>query len=197
MTMAAGTATGNAIWCASAAAGAVALAEHAWLGKAIGLAGAGYFLFIGFQLIAGGLGRATAPPASAPAAPGHAYRAGLTTALSNPQAILFFATVFLAFFPKLDLASALAAILLVTAITLGWYWLLTGLLVAGPARRAYLRLRPAIDILFGLLLIFAAIRLCLGLFVADQASIEIRPPVAEETEGGAVALDLVQIELGG
>ena len=158
-----GTAIGNSIWCAVAAAGAAALVGDGLIGQLLRAFGALYLAAFGARLLIGARRQRGAadpvPTQLADRAGVAAIRAGLVTALTNPQAIIFFATIFLATFPAHQIWLLAMAIVVVAAVTLLWYAVVIGLLSAPGPRRAYERVRPLVDAAFGCLLMFTALRL--------------------------------------
>lgn len=165
LSTATGTAIGNSIWCAVAVGGATALASEGWLGQAIRILGTGYLAWIGAKLLLQSLG-----PRSASTRPAAqevrvrsgraAVQAGLVTSLTNPQAALFFATYFVAAMPRTAAPWLFAAaVAVVGLVTILWYVFVVGVLAAPKAREFYLRLRPMIDAVFGLLILTMAWRL--------------------------------------
>ena len=160
MTTASGTATGNGLLCLLAGFGAAALTANSAIAGTIRLAGAAYLLFFGLSLIAGLQAKSAEDADLVPRAIGiAAYRQGLMTALSNPQAIAFFATGFVSFLGPASPLLVTATSLMVVGITLGWYFFATTLLANDSARQKYQMLRPWIDGTFGILLLTAALRL--------------------------------------
>lgn len=158
-----GTAIGNSIWCAVAALGAAALVGDGVIGQLVRGLGALYLAAFGARLLIG----AARPRAAAAAVPAWlpdragaaAVRLGLVTSLTNPQAIIFFATILLATLPARQPWLLLAALIIVPAVTLLWYAVVIGLLSAPRPRRAYERVRPLVDAGFGLILLATALRL--------------------------------------
>ena len=158
-----GSAIGNSFWCAVAAFGAAALVGDGLIGQLVRTAGALYLALFGARLLIGAL-----RPRSGPAAPAGwlpdragvaAVRLGLVTSLTNPQAIIFFATILLATFPAGQPMLLIAALAIVPAVTLLWYGVVIGLLSASRPRRAYERARPLVDAVFGMVLLVTALRL--------------------------------------
>lgn len=158
-----GTAIGNSIWCAVAAIGAAALIGDGLIGQLLRGFGALYLAAFGAHLLIGAT-RLRPAASQAPMQPTTAgglaaIRAGLVTALTNPQAIIFFATIFLATFPARQAWLLATAVVVVAAVTLLWYAVVIGLLSAPTPRRAYERVRPFVDAAFGCLLMSTALRL--------------------------------------
>jgi threonine efflux protein len=155
----AGTATGNAAWCLAAALGAALVAQSPVLGEALRLAGALYFAWYGARLIARAFGPARPITANSPLERRRAFGAGVTTALANPQTGVFLATTLPAMFPALTPAVILGATLTVALVNFAWYVVVVSLLAAPAPRAAYLRVRPALELAFGGILMIAAAKL--------------------------------------
>lgn len=158
-----GTAIGNSIWCAVAALGAAALVGDGLVGQLVRGLGALYLATFGARLVIGAVRyrtAAAAAPAWLPDRAGMAaVRLGLVTSLTNPQAIIFFATILLATLPARPPLLLLAALIIVPAVTLLWYAVVIGLLSAPRPRRVYERVRPLVDAAFGAILLATALRL--------------------------------------
>lgn len=161
MVTASGTAVGNCCWCIAAALGAAVLMRNAAVSQALHLGGTAYFGWLGTVQLIGAFRRkpliGQAPP---PYESGFkAFKRGFATATANPQAVVFFATVFSTMFPLLSIGLLVAMVLIVAAVNLGWYACVATILTAGPARRIFERWRPVIDLTFGTLLWAAALKL--------------------------------------
>lgn len=158
-----GTAIGNSIWCAVASVGAATLVGDGLIGQLLRGCGALYLATFGARLLVGALRRRTAvplPPGWLPDRAGvAAVRAGLVTALTNPQAVIFFATIFLATLSPDRAWVLFGAIVVVAGVTLLWYAVVISLLSAPRPRRTYERVRPLVDAAFGCMLILTALRL--------------------------------------
>lgn len=158
MRTATGTAVANCTWCLIAIGGAAIVARDPLIGPAMRIAGAFYFAIYGCRLIVRAMRPQSAKATNAPAFA--AFRAGYLTAIASPQAGLFFASVLTTMFPPvLDLALIAALVAIVGSTSLGWYAIVTSLLAAPPSRRWYQRQRPMIEIIFGTVLLAAAIKL--------------------------------------
>ncbi|MDQ8756753.1 LysE family transporter [Sphingosinicella sp. LHD-64] len=158
MRTAAGTAAANCTWCLIAIAGAAVLAQDRVFGPAMRIAGALYFAAYGYQLIHRALRRRPSRATGTDALT--AFRAGYLTAIASPQAGLFFASVLTTMFPPVLGGTLIAALVaIVGVVSLGWYAVVTALLAAPASRRWYERQRPAIELLFGALLLVASFNL--------------------------------------
>lgn len=146
---AAGVATGAglglvaALWTGAAALGLhtlFALFPFAYL--ALKLLGAGYLLWIAYQLW-----RDARVPVSDRADPGHrAFLGGVLVNLANPKSVLFAASVLVVIFPpNLSLADKALITLNHFVVELAVYTALAALLATPAARAGYLRLKPLFD----------------------------------------------------
>ncbi len=143
-----GVASGSTLLAALASAGVgLLLAGGGLLPRLLALLGAGYLL-----LMARSLWRQARQPAAADAgaASGGAadslfagYRNGLLTNLSNPKALVFFSTLFVALLgPHAPPALRLLAVAAVAALSTTWHLALATLFTHPAVRRAYGRARP-------------------------------------------------------
>lgn len=159
--MALGTACGNALWCLAAACGFAAIAQTN-LATVLKWGGAVYLGWCAYKLLRNALLDRGPNIAVSPLPPSSPFNQGLMTALSNPQAVVFFGTLFLACFPGgLNVSVSAASVAIVFGVTVGWYAVVIGCLAAPQARRVYLRFKRGLDIcLAGVL---AAMALKVGL----------------------------------
>ncbi len=173
----AGIVCATAIWVALALWGVGALLLQAgWLYRLLRLAGAAYLLYVGLRMLRSGLAAAgpadSAPPRLAGRRP---FAAGLMTTLSNPKSAVFWTSVFLVAVPAHAPGWVYVAILLiVTAQSALWYGALALFFSTGLARRVWLRLTRALDLLAG------GVMVALGLRLADEvrrelAALAVRP----------------------
>lgn len=157
-----GTATGNSLWCLVAAIGAAAVTKDPMLAAALRLAGASYFAWYAVRLFMRAFAKDQTPQLPIGVlAHGRAYLDGAATALANPQTALFFATALSSTFASLSSLTIAAAVATVAAVNCLWYAVVIKILSAPGPRAAYLRLRPALECFFGLLLTLAAAKLAL------------------------------------
>jgi threonine/homoserine/homoserine lactone efflux protein len=155
-----GTATGNSLWCLVAAIGAAAVTRNPTLAVMLRLLGASYFAWYAIRLFVRAFTNDELAQISTGAlAHGRAYLDGAATALANPQTAIFFATALSSTFTSLSLPIVLAAVVTVAAVNCLWYAIVIAILSAPAARAAYLRLRPALECFFALLLTLAAAKL--------------------------------------
>lgn len=168
-----GVAAGNCIWCLAAMLGVGAVASSGPAARAVLLIGAAYLAWSSLQLVLAGIRRPAAgaalPESELPEAGGWpALRIGLLTSLTNPQTAIFFATLFVAFFPpNADIEDRLLALPVIAGVTMAWYLTLTAFLSRPDAQSAYLRLSRWLDLAFGAVLALLSLRL----LVAGLASL--------------------------
>lgn len=164
MVTASGTAAGNCSWCIAAALGAAVLMRNAAVSQALHLGGTVYFGWLGTMQLIGAFRRnpltGQAPPLDESGF--KAFKRGFATATANPQAVVFFATIFSTMFPQLSGGLLVTMVMIVATVNLGWYACVATVLTAGPARRIFERWQPVIDFTFGILLWAAALKLALA-----------------------------------
>lgn len=141
----------------------VLVAEIAWLGTGLRIAGAVYLVYLGLVIFhaaasAGGEAAAAEAPLAADFASG--LRIGLLTGASNPKAIAFFLSLFAVALPP-DLTAGDKGVLLACGfvIELGWYVFVALALSTGALRRAYRAARRPIDRVLGAALLLLGVRL--------------------------------------
>lgn len=163
--VAAGVANGSVIWATLAMMGVAAVLAHAGaVYDAMRLAGAAYLIWCGLKL-AWSARSATAAcrPTAVPATPLRAYRAGLMTNLTNPKAGAFWTSVFSSMFPPHAPAGLFAAtLMMVLAVSGGWYSLVAFGLSTERVQRRYLALRRWINVACGTLMIGLGLHLAAG-----------------------------------
>ena len=161
-----GIAAGAAIWATLAMVGVSAILAHAhWLQTAIRIIASLYLAWFGVRLIRGALrkGRGKAMIASLPATGAQAFRAGMTTNMTNPKAAAFWTSIFGAIFPA-DAPPWMypATVAVVVTICGGWYAGVAMLLSTERVQRGYDRLRRPVDGALGAVLIGFSAHLALG-----------------------------------
>lgn len=88
-----------------------------------------------------------------------AFRDGVVTNLSNPKAMVFYASVFAGAVPAgASTGTLVAMVSMVPVIALGWYGLVALLLSSEQASLVYRRLKPWLERGCGLLLLLFAVR---------------------------------------
>lgn len=145
------------------------LVQYQWLTWAVRLAGGAYLIYLGVQLLRA---RPAAADAAEPGGPmrGSAFRFGFMVTLTNPKAIVLFASVF---------ATAVTAatplwlmglmIGLVVASALGWYTLVSLFMASAPVMRRFRHARHHIERVAGIC--FVAI----GLRILSEARTPVAP----------------------
>lgn len=139
------------------------VAQVAWLGTALRIAGAVYLVYLGLLLFSSA-GAAPETPATGAHAAGRdlrdGFRIGFLTAITNPKAIAFFLSLFaVALPPSMDTGSKVFLLAAGFAIELGWYLFVACALSTGWPRRLYARARRTIDRLLGAVLLLLGVRL--------------------------------------
>ena len=131
---------------------------------AVKVAGGCYLIYLATRLL---LGARTPLEVSEPVPHcgrgpiGRAVLLGFTTHLSNPKAVVVYASVFTAFLPgEASLALVVAVPIAIFLVEFGWYALVALALAAGRPRRVYSRLKASIDRAAGATLIGVGIHLC-------------------------------------
>ena len=160
-----GIAAGTAVWSSAALFGlGVLFAQAPWLTLGVGLLGGAYLIYLGMRLWRGAhrdpFALAT-PAARRPARSAvQAFRVGALTNLTNPKALVFFASVFAALLPAaLPLAIRLAAIGIVVANAAAWHVGLACFFSIRGTQRVYARVKPWVDRTAGAMLIGLGLRL--------------------------------------
>jgi threonine/homoserine/homoserine lactone efflux protein len=151
----------NALWSSAALFGlGVLFALFPWLFWSAKLLGAVYLIWFGLRLIR----RSSAPLAARPtfAAPLSfflAFRDGVVTNLSNPKAMVFYASVFSTAVPTGATPATLATMVLMVAVISGlWYGGVALFLSTERAARVYRRAKTLIERSCGALLILFGLR---------------------------------------
>jgi RhtB (resistance to homoserine/threonine) family protein len=137
------------VWCAAAALGLAALLATApWLYKALRIGGGLYLLWFAWALW-----RARAEGASAPEpevggreAVRESFWQGFAVNMTNPKAVLFFASIFSAYVgPQTPLWVEAAAVAVVVGTCLGWQIAMALLFSAQRAAAGYRRAQQPLD----------------------------------------------------
>lgn len=160
--VAAGVATGSVIWATLAMLGVAAILAHAGvIYDVVRLAGAAYLIWCGLKLAwAARTAETAAQPVAVPRSPLLAYRAGLMTNLTNPKAGAFWTSIFSSMFPRHAPAGLfLGTLLLVVAISGGWYSLIAIGLATERVQRRYLAMRRWIDATCGAVMVGLGVHL--------------------------------------
>ncbi len=163
---AAGMGTGSVILATLALIGLQALlAEAGWLAAGLKLAGGLYLLYLAVRLWRG----AATPMAMGAVLDGGGTRAfwlALGTQLSNPKALLFYATIVAALLPAAPPAWLGPVLLpLIFAVEAGWYTVVAVAFSSARPRAAYLRAKAAIDRVAATVMAALGLRLMVGAVV--------------------------------
>ena len=164
----AGVALASLIWVGFALWGVGALLlEAGWLYRLLRIAGACYLVWVGLRMLRAGLagGHAAGAPKVGARGP---FLTGLTTTLSNPKSAVFWTSAFLVAVPPHAPGWVYGAILAIVGVQSAlWYGAIAVFFSTGLARRAYLRMARALDLLAG------GVMVALGLHLADEVRREI------------------------
>jgi RhtB (resistance to homoserine/threonine) family protein len=149
-----GVACGTCVWGLAGFFGIHVLFLAApWLYVALKLCGGAYLVWLGIRLLLESFTHGTADQSGARPrlSEARAFRLGLVTNIANPKAALFTASLFAATLPAdPPVTLGFAAAALMTLIALSWYGVVTCVLTAPRAARAFGRLRRWIDRAAGL-----------------------------------------------
>jgi RhtB (resistance to homoserine/threonine) family protein len=135
-----------------------------WLYLVVKVAGGLYLAWIGLKLLRGGdTAEATRGNGRAVGSVGQSFRRGMFIGLTNPKAVVYFASIFTLFLkPGSPLWLDLAAVAIVTFDVAVWYGFV-GVLFSRPlVRRAYERLRKWIERAAGAVMVGFGVRLVLS-----------------------------------
>ena len=151
----------NSLWASAALFGiGTIFSLFPWLFWSVKLLGAGYLVWFGVQLI-----RRSKNPLSTRAKPTtrarffFALRDGIVTNLSNPKAMIFYASVFSTAIPAAaSFSTLLAMVAMVALIASLWYGGVAFILSSERIASCYRSFRTAIERTCGLLLILFGIR---------------------------------------
>lgn len=162
-----GVVLGIAVWAAVALLGLHVLLDRlAWLRRTVAIAGGAYLVWMGIQLLRAAWRRPGMSPAGSTTVQPTAWRslrAGLLTNLSNPKAVVYFASVFSALIgPDVTGMMRGQIWLLVTLESLAWFTLVAACFAMPVMRRGYLRLGRLIDTVAGIVFAVFGLQLILG-----------------------------------
>ncbi|MDR6871362.1 threonine efflux protein [Bosea sp. BE125] len=151
-------------WAFAAAAGlGTLLASFPLAYRGLQLIGAAYLIYLGAKLLLGILrqkGPAAPHATSKPVSGLEAIRAGFITNITNPKVVAYYASLFGVMIP----AGApgwlfWSAVAVVVVVSAAW-WIAVTLFFTVPAvSRAYVRAKPVLDVIMGVVLIALGLRL--------------------------------------
>lgn len=173
--IATGISLGTALWALLAATGITALLtayHHAAL--MVGLAGGSYLCWLGFKsirsVIQGAKFNASLKSVSGSISALSSMRTGLLIQMTNPKtAVFWLAVTSLAIQPETPAEIVALLVIGCLIIALIWHSLLALAFSSGPIRDGYVRFKPVISTVFGVLFI------CLGLRIVYSVSVQYFP----------------------
>ena len=135
-----------------------------WLFWVVKLFGAGYLIWFGVQLLRkSGHALPEKPNTVSRSNVFKSFRSGFITNLSNPKAMVFYASVFSSVIPHNATQSTLVTMIVaVAAISLSWYGIVALVLSGNNAAKLYRRGKPLIERLSGGLLVVFGLRQALA-----------------------------------
>ncbi len=161
--MGVGVAAATLTWATAVMLGlGLLLSQVTWLYNTIKFAGSAYLLYLGLRMIlAARHGQASVGVKPVPPMTAVRYvRKGYLVAVSNPNAAIFFGSVFSAMLPPAAPTWVyLAAIGLVTGVSASWHCGIAIAFSISPIQTAYRSMKSGIDILAGALLVLLGLRL--------------------------------------
>lgn len=152
-----GIMVGNTIWIVASLLGLSALIQAVpQILSVLQLAGGGYLIWMGAMSVRSGLQSRGVNAAHVVRAPemssSRAFRLGVTTNLSNPQAVLFFGAVF-AQFVRPDMGWGWMAVVAITLAVVGVVWFVGFALLITMAAKPLQRYGWVIDVLAGVIFV--------------------------------------------
>ncbi len=163
--MAAGVATGSGLFAMAGLFGLLVVVNTIpWFDVAMRIAGGGYLIYAGAVMLlalrAAGQGTEREMPAIVAFSPGQAFRAGLITNLTNPKAWAFYISLFtLVLIPDFPVWGRLFLCSAMFLISYAWYATIAVLASNQRLRPRLERLRPVVQGILGLLLIWLGCKL--------------------------------------
>jgi threonine efflux protein len=151
-------------WALAAAAGlGTLLASFPLAYRGLQLIGAAYLTYLGAKLLIGIVrqkGPAAPHAASAPVSGPEAIRAGFITNITNPKVVAYYASLFGVMIP----AGApgwlfWSAVAVVVVVSAAWWIAVTLFFTVPSVSRAYVRAKPGLDVIMGVVLIALGLRL--------------------------------------
>jgi threonine efflux protein len=141
------------------------VAQVAWVGTMLRIAGALYLIYIGLLLFqsAGSSSAEAEVPSELRGNARSGFRLGMLTALTNPKSIAFYLSLFAVALPP-NMPNGEKLVLLASGFVLeiAWYSLVATVLSTGGPRRIYARAKRTIDRVLGAALLLLGVRLGAG-----------------------------------
>ena len=135
------------------------LAQYQWLTWAVRLFGGAYLAILGIQLILARRGEPPGPGAQA-AVKGNAFAFGFLVTLTNPKAVVLFASVFATSVTGSTPSWLMAAMIgLVVLSALAWYSAVTLFLTSAPVMRRFQHARQRIERVAGVCFVAIGLRI--------------------------------------
>lgn len=165
-----GISFGTALWALFASTGITALlVAHQQAAVVLGILGGLYLCWLGIKSLrsarnAGNMNISsdTQPTVSRPLA---SFQKGLLIQLTNPKTAVFWLAVTpLAISPDTPWTIVSLLVIGCFAIAVVWHVLLALVFSSGPARASYLKLKPVISVIFGILFVGLGLKLAYGSF---------------------------------
>lgn len=161
---AAGTVLASVSWAAAALLGLhVVLTQAVGLYRGVQLAGGVYLAVLGIAMWRHAPDRLVTPPADAERSRRGAFTKALLLGLSNPKVVVFFGTIFATAFARdTPAAIKLMALVIVLCNETVWYTFLALCFGMRPVQAMYRRMKPAVERMFGTVLIAFGAKLAWG-----------------------------------
>jgi RhtB (resistance to homoserine/threonine) family protein len=158
-----GVAAGSITWSVLTISGlGVVMAHLPWLYDGLRLAGAAYLVWLGARMA----WKAGSPMRAAMGADGNPWanaRKAWLVNMTNPKSLAYYVSVFAVLLPPHAPAWVYgAAIAMTSLISCTWYCALAWLLSGEAASRSFLKARPAMERIIGLLLVGLGVRMLAG-----------------------------------
>jgi RhtB (resistance to homoserine/threonine) family protein len=161
-----GIATGTSIWVTTGIVGlGMLLAQLSWLVAVIRLVGALYLTYLGIKAILNAHRpmQKTLIVESSSSRRISSWRVGFLTNISNPKALAFFASIFVALLPAHPPFWFQVTIIMIMVVTVAiWFCIVACLFSLGPIATMYRRAKKWLDYLAGGLFVALGVRLALS-----------------------------------
>ncbi|MET0313675.1 MAG: LysE family transporter [Hansschlegelia sp.] len=168
-----GVGLGGALFAALAVGGLTALLlQVGWLHMLLRILGGGYLVYVGVRVFAGAAASIDADPSAGAGNRSRirSFRDALLTHVSNPKTAVVYASIFAALLPSSPSAWLLLALPPALFVVEGlWYAVVALAFSAERPKAAYLRAKPVIDRIAGLVIGALGVRLLLDALSPDDA----------------------------